>query len=213
MKKTGLLLLLLLVGSAQAAVFGVRVVGDNGEPIAGAAVCIGTHGNYRQFAALFTSTTGNVSVEVPNVPLVITVSKDRFSGMRLAEPAREYNLVKEIRLLEGVPGPRCRAGSSLASMTPSVDNRSLVVNRVIVEDGVYSLSLITDVTGEPSHYRISASVDFTDARWMRYAPSIQLSQKLLDSDSVFMQIRRFKSLTSGWIEARSDVISIDLPKL
>jgi len=58
---------------AHAAKFGVRVVDDNGIPVAGASVCIGLQGNYKQFAATFTDTQGQVVVEVPNVPLLVTV--------------------------------------------------------------------------------------------------------------------------------------------
>lgn len=210
--------LVLLAGSAQAATFGVKVLAANGEPIVGAAVCIGTHGNYRQFAARFTSGDGGVSVEVPNVPLVVTVSKDRFSGLRIAEPARQFNLIKEIRLVEGVPGPRCRAGSSVAVTEVAPDPRSLIVNEVVVKSAVANdagegLSLVPDVTGEPSHYRISDSITFGEAQWHRYTPAIQLPAKWRGNDSVYMQVRRFKSLSSGWIEARSHVVSIELPRI
>ena len=58
--------------SAHAAKFGVRVVTPEGQPIAGAAVCIGTAGDYKKFAALFTSVDGDVQVDVPPVPLVVT---------------------------------------------------------------------------------------------------------------------------------------------
>jgi len=218
MKKTGLFMLLaVLASSSQAATFGVKVVADNGQPIVGAAVCIGTHGNYRQFAAQFTSSTGDVSVEVPNVPLVVTVSKDRFSGMRIAEPARTFNLIKKIKLIEGVPGPRCRAGSSMAINSSAPDPRSLVVNRVQIktsaESGASSfLSLVPDVTGEPSHYRISDSFDITQAHWHRFTPAIRLPEKLRDKESIYMQVRRFKSRSTGWIEARSLVVSVPLPR-
>ena len=66
------------LGSAHAAKFGVRVVDDLGKPVAGASVCIGLEGNYKQFGAMFTGADGNAIVEVPNVPLVVTVSKTRF---------------------------------------------------------------------------------------------------------------------------------------
>ena len=66
---------------AQAARFGVRVVDAFGEPVAGASVCVGLEGNYRQFGTAFTDADGLADMlEVPNVPLVVTVSKTRFAG-------------------------------------------------------------------------------------------------------------------------------------
>jgi len=35
--------------------------------------------------------------------------------MRVQEPARGFNLIKDMTLIEGIPGPRCRADSALAS--------------------------------------------------------------------------------------------------
>lgn len=229
MKKTGLMVFLLLaVGTANAAKFGVRVVSESGEPIAGAAVCIGTHGNYRQFAAQFTSITGNVTVEVPNVPLVVTVSRNRFSGIRMAEPARSFNLVKEVRLLDDVPGPRCRAGSTLVNngSNGGDDSYLLGVDDIFVQTEssgiggtdsamteVAKMSLIPSVTGYPSHYRLSASTSFDESQWLEFSPAIALPARLHDKKSIYMQLRRRLDKNNGWIEARSDIVSFELPKL
>ena len=50
--------------TANSATFGVRVISDDGTPVSGAAVCIGTHGNYKQFGSFFTSTSGDVMVDL-----------------------------------------------------------------------------------------------------------------------------------------------------
>lgn len=100
--------------SAEASQFGVRVVDDAGEPVSGASVCVGLPGNYKQFGALFTNANGMAMTDVPNVPLVVTISKTRFSGIRMREPARGFSLIREVRLSDGTPGPRCKAGSTIA---------------------------------------------------------------------------------------------------
>lgn len=219
MKRVGVALLLLLAaGTVNAAKFGVKVVTESGEPIAGAAVCIGTHGNYRQFTAQFTSATGEVSVEVPNVPLVVTVSRNRFSGIRMAEPARQFNLIKEVKLLDDVPGPRCRAGSSLAK---GIGVDDIFVQAEKVADGVVGndlavesgFLLIPSVTGNPSHYRLSDSSSFAESSWLEYQAAIDLPENLYNKKSVYMQVRRLMTKKTGWIEARSDIVSFELPKL
>lgn len=203
-------LLVSLVSTAHAAKFGVKVVSEAGEPVPGVAVCIGTHGDYKQFGALFTSRSGDVTLDVPNVPLVVTISKNRFTGVRLAEPARRFNLVKEVKLIEGIPGPRCRAGSSLVDNSPG---HELTIQDVLVENGVYNVSLFPEVSGEPSHYRISADQSFANAKWKEYSSSIRLDQGLSQGGSVFLQMRKYTVVKNAWLEARSQVMNVAIPKL
>ncbi len=191
--------------SAVAGTFGVKVVNEAGQPVSGASVCVGLPGNYKQFGALFTDSNGQAIVEVPNMPIVVTVSKTRFSGMRISEPARGFNLIKEVTLAEGVPGPRCRAGSTLAS------NSSIVIDDIDVLEGVYSTTLRPTVSGEPSHYRVSRNKDFTGANWQPFGNDIALSSRLSDAPSVYLQMRRYEGSSNSWIEARSSVVTVQLP--
>ena len=204
-------LALLLGGNAHAAKFGVHVVSADGSPVAGAAVCIGTHGNYKQFGAFFTSSDGDVMVDVPAVPLVVTVSKNRFTGLRMTEPARRFNLVKEVKLLDGVPGPRCRADSAMAQVTGSEGAAGkLKINNVNVRDGVYSVSLQPLIDGQPSHYRVSENSSFRGADWKTFSSSINLEPNLIDSSAVYLQVRRYKSVAGAAIEAHSNVVRVSL---
>ena len=196
----------LLSSTANAGKFGVRVVNDSGEPVAGASVCVGLPGNYKQFGAMFTNSDGQAITEVPNIPFVVTVSKTRFSGMRISEPARGFNLIKQVTLSE-VPGPRCRAGSTVADANPP----AIVIGDVNIDEGVYSTTLKPAVSGEPDHYRVSASAEFSDARWQRFDSTISLSSSLADEPSVFLQMRRFEGNSTGWVEARSRVVTVQLP--
>jgi ribosomal protein L11 len=201
-----LLLACALVSPVNAAKFGVRVVDQNGVPVAGAAVCIGLQGDYKQFAAQFTDTSGNVMVDVPNVPLLVTVSKDRFTGVRTSEPARGFNILKEVKLKEGVPGPRCRAGSTLAEAMPNPP--SITVRDIAVTNGASRTVLQPNVTGEPSHYRISANENFDGAGWKRYSDQIALVGELNDSKKVYLQMRKMVGNSKASIETVSDVVTV-----
>ncbi|MEE9333395.1 MAG: hypothetical protein V3U65_04815 [Granulosicoccaceae bacterium] len=194
--------------SAQAAVFGVRVVDDTGAPVVGAAVCVGLQGNYKQFGAMFTDSSGTAKVDVPNVPLLVTVSKDRTAGVRMSEPARGYNLIKQVKLIDGVPGPRCRAGSSLA--TPDV--QQILIDNVAVREGIYSTTLNTSVRGNPSHYRVSDNEGFTDAKWHRFSKVITTAN-YPEAEILFLQMRRIEGTAKSWLEARSDVIEVRMNPL
>ncbi len=193
---------------ATAATFGVRVVDNNGAPVAGAAVCIGLQGNYKQFGATFTDSQGQVSVEVPNVPLLVTVSKDRFTGIRTTEPARSFNLLKQVKLLEGVPGPRCRAGSVLAESEPGVP--PITVSSIAVQAGPVSTTLAPDVTGEPSQYRVSTLKDFSDAKWKKFDNLIALNGALSDADKIYLQMRKRSGSSKAYLESVSDVLTVRL---
>lgn len=191
---------------AHAAKFGVRVVDDNGIPVAGASVCIGLQGNYKQFGATFTDSQGQVMVEVPNVPLLVTVSKDRFTGMRATEPARSYNLIKQVKLREGIPGPRCRAGSKIAQ-GPSAD---ISVTDIAVKTGAYNTIISPTVNGDPSHYRVSKDKDFNDATWKKFSNQIALAGNLSDSQKVYLQLRKRTGSSKAWMESRSQILTVRL---
>lgn len=196
---------LLTAQSATAAEFGVQVIDESGAPVLGASVCVGLPGNYKQFGAMFTDEDGQAIVEVPNVPIVVTVSKTRFSGIRINEPARRLNLIKQVTLAEGVPGPRCRAGSTLASES------SIVIEKVDVLEGANVTSLRPVVTGQPSHYRVSRTPDVTNSRWQSFETDIALSEGLSGEQEVYLQMRRFEGSSKSWIEARSVIVTVNLP--
>lgn len=197
------------VTPAHAAKFGVRVVDDRGLPIAGAAVCVGLQGNYKQFGATFTDSEGRVMLDVPNVPLLVTVSKDRFTGLRSIEPARSFNLLKQVKLREGVPGPRCRAGSALAENMPSPP--SIKVRDIAIMEGIYSTTLQPTVTGEPSHYRVSDNKEFEGARWQTFSSKIALASDLSELDKVYLQLRKRQGTSKAYLESHSDVLTVRLP--
>lgn len=193
--------------SSIAGQFAVRVLDEAGSPVSGASVCVGLPGNYKQFGALFTDFEGKATVTVPNVPIVVTVSKTRFSGTRISEPARDFNLVKEITLTEGVPGPRCRAGTTMAANPPVIK-----IADVNVRESGNAKTLTPIVSGEPSHYRLSNTADFEDNdRWIAYDSTIPLPSALSEEREIFLQMRRFEGTPNAWLEARSEVVTVQLP--
>lgn len=195
-----------LAAPVQAGQFGLRVLDTGGVPVEGASVCFGLPGNYRQFGVAFTDRDGMATMDVPNVPLIVTVSKTRFSGTRLSEPARGFNLVKDVVLQEGVPGPRCRAGSSIADAESSIK-----VEHVDVIEANDAIRLSLDVSGNPSHYRVSGSDAFDDASWLAFDNRIELPRNLSGQGLIFLQMRRYEGNEQAWLEARSSVVQVLLP--
>lgn len=185
-----------------------RVTDREGHPMPGVAVCVGMQGNYKRFGALFTDSSGMAMVEVPSVPLVVTVSKNRFTGTRITEPARRYALIKEVRLQEGVPGPRCKAGSSLVSAA-GVPN--LLVREIDIAGSPSSRLLRPNVSGSPSHYRIGESADLGGANWQPYAGEISLSAAQSAKNALYMQLRNRSGGGDAWVESVSNVITIVMP--
>jgi len=196
-----------MANPASAAQFGVRVVNPDGMPVVGASVCFGLPGNYRQFGAVFTDLDGQAVAEVPNVPFVVTVSKTRFSGLRLSEPARGFNLIKQVTLAEGTPGPRCKAGSTLADATES----SIRIERIQISTDNRTTRLVPEATGEPTEYRIGDTPDFFSAPWKRFDESIQISGSLAEGEKLYLQLRRYEGNDKGWVEARSRTETVFLP--
>lgn len=195
---------------AHAVKFGVRVVGADGAPVAGAAVCIGTAGNYKQFGALFTSADGDVMIDVPSVPLVVTVSKNRFSGVRMSEPARRFNIVKTVKLHDGVPGPRCRAGSSLASSDSQQSAPAgIKIGNVSIRENAFNVAVIPQVTGNANSYRLSRSESMTNAKWRNFTSSIMVDPNLLGG-TVYLQVRRYQQVKGASLEAHSNVVPVNL---
>ena len=196
-----------LASSVNAVQFGVRVVDDSGTPVSGASVCFGLPGSYQQFGALFTDNDGQAITDVPNIPFVVTVSKTRFSAIRINEPGRGFNLIKQVTLTEGTPGPRCKAGSTLADGGQS----SIVVDRVEVLTDVDVPRLLPTATGEPTEYRLSTTQDIEFAAWSRLEEFIQLPRAMAGEEEVFLQLRRYEGNRTAWLEARSSVVKVFLP--
>lgn len=207
---TSILAVLGLVASvastpAYAAKFGVKIVNEAGQAVEGAAVCAGLPGNSTQFGSSLTDASGLAMLEVPSVPFVVKVSKHRVGAMKINEPARGFNLIKQITLKQNSVGTKCFVEGLETSQS------SVRISNVEVTDNVFTTTLKPTVIGEPTQYRVSRSSTFNGAKWKRFETSIPLSASLSEEDEVYIQIRRYKSVNKSWIEARSDVVNVKLP--
>jgi len=187
---------LLATPSLHAAKFGVTLVDATGQPVSGAAVCIGLAGSYSQFGSAHTDENGFAILDVPTAPTVVTI---------LTEPARNFNLIKKIQLTPGSQNVRCEVDDFEASAS------SVKIGNVLVSESAFSTVLRPNVSGEPTEYRVSRIPSFTASSWQRFESTIALSTRLSEEDEVFLQMRRFKGSGSSWIEARSEVVSVQLP--
>ncbi|MFT6301015.1 MAG: hypothetical protein ACI9XK_002767 [Granulosicoccus sp.] len=191
--------------SASAAKFGVKIVNESGQAVEGAAVCVGMPGNYTQFGSLLTDESGLAMLDVPLVPFVLTVSKSQLGAIKMNEPARGYNLIKQLTLMQGTFGPKCNVVGLVKSES------SVRISDVQITDNTFATTLKLQVVGEPTEYRIGRSSSFTGAQWKRFDTSIPLSASLSEENEVYIQMRRYKGLNKSWIEARSDIVTVKLP--
>jgi len=198
--------LLMTTPSIHAAQFGVSVIDSAGQPVSGASVCLGIHGKYAQYGSARTDENGQVLMDVPRVPMILTISKNSFSSVRTSEPARGFNLIKQIELSKGHPNVLCQAGS------PPVSESSVRIGNVLVSESTFSTVLEPTVSGEPTQYRVSRSPSFTGSKWQRFESTIALSTRLSEENEVYLQMRRYKGTSKSWIEARSEVVSVRLPE-
>lgn len=195
-----------LIGAsrAEAADFGVRVVDEYGQPIAGAAVCLGTAAQVDQFGTYVTSPDGHVLLnDAPRTALNIVVSKKDYQGVRFMEPLRSYNMVTEVTLLLDGEGPVCHS-PELAQQEEEKRHLSIANLYASKNGSVYTIQ--SDIDGQPSHYRISTRKDFKDAKWLPYNKRVKFWGQT-DGD-LFYQVKRFTGGKTGWLEARSHVASI-----
>ena len=195
------------LGDARAARYGVRVVDAAGLPVAGASVCIGLDGDFERYGTAFTDADGRIRlVDVPRVPLVVTVSKSRFSGARLTEPARRYDVVRELELAsDGRPGPRCRAVRTLAGDPPYIELRGADVER---RGGTTTLR--PRGSGRAVEYRVAREEAWLGNDWRTLDGPIALPAALAGAPAVALQLRRRVGGRDGWIEGLSNVVTVEL---
>ncbi|MCB1755699.1 MAG: hypothetical protein KDJ38_09265, partial [Gammaproteobacteria bacterium] len=158
---------LVMASQAEAAGFGVRVVDEFGKPLSGAAVCVGTEGKVDQFGRYVTSVDGDIMIEdLPQVPLSVTVSKQSYQGVQFFEPVRNWNLIKQVTLLLDGEGPTC---SDTGMVLEENDRRSLTIGHLQVSGNSGNYTIDSEISGDPSHYRVSDRRDFKGATWKPYS--------------------------------------------
>lgn len=202
--------LLLLALDASAADVEVKVVSKtSGEPLTGAAVCLGTTADSDQFGALLTGPDGRASFsEVPHTRLVLTASKSGFLGYQALRSAGDYDRVIVVSLAKGGLGPVCHtaqpAPQTVAAST-SLHIGSLRVNDGSAETTNRSVALSAVVSGKPTHYRASEDPEFRDADWQPFAASARfLLSPSPGKKTVYYQVRRYREVNGASVQSVSN---------
>lgn len=199
----------LLAPSAPAAEVRVQVVDAVGRaPLADAAVCLGTPADATQFGAVRTGAGGEVRFsDVPDTPLLLTVSRDQYRGYQRRHPAKRFDVVLEVALHTGGLGPACnapvRAGQAQQERL-AINGFTLNAGRAVTRQRRVLLS--AQVLGNPTHFRVSERADFSDADWQPFSlpSSFHLSQARGDK-VVYFQVRRFRDAGSASMQTLSSV--------
>ena len=185
----------------------------SGTPLEGAAVCLGTGADPRQFGALRSSADGTVVFEdILDAPLSLTVSRTGFRGERRDLAGLRSDRVLTVLLPRGGLGPRCDAP------TAGDDARGLTISNFRIDGGAAStqrrrVTLDFRTAGEATHYRASESQDFADARWqpLNDQPMFELSAGGGEK-RVYLQVRKHRQTEGVSLETSSEIVSdsIDL---
>lgn len=204
--------LLGFAGLLQAASLDVRVIDrDSRQPLSGAAICLGTSANPRQFGALRTDAYGQVAYrDLPEAPLVLTVSNDGYRGHRSQHQLRGFDLKLEVPLPSGGLGPSCDLPAVQADREQLAmdDERWLALEQVRVTrdaEQPQTVQLRLTARGEPTHYRLAASADLSDSRWQPYLEQVTWRESEGKAEALYLQLRRFQGDSGAVVERLSAV--------
>jgi hypothetical protein len=201
----GLLTAFAGVSMVNAATVGVRIVDELGQPLSGAAVCFGTAANKEQFGSYITGVDGDIVLhDLPHVALILTISKEKYQGVEMHQPGRNWNLISEVMLLENGIGPVCKHDTFEVTDI----KRGLEIQRLDVEKNRSFIKIGSQVTGEPSHYRVSQDKSFNGAKWLPYKKTVKYWGAV--QGSLYFQVKRFTGMKKGWLEARSYVANVSV---
>lgn len=204
--------------TAQAAKIGVRVLDANsGLPVANASVCLGTASDPTIYGTGVTSFAGLALYDnVPEKPVLITVSKRNFRGIALQTFPKKDNVVTDVLVTEGLSSKRCRA-LKLVNLKPGItqgeptdDVWPMTIDALsYFPSGDDGFSFLAYVRGRPTHYRVSTDPEFMDAEWIAYSDVFHYSplQRDQGKSALYFQLRKLVEVEGGKIEAVSDVLS------
>lgn len=208
----------LVSGTANAAKVGVRVLDANsGLPVPHASVCLGTASNPSIYGTGVTSISGVALYDnVPEKPVLITVSKRNFRGIALQTFPRKNNVITDVLVTEGLSSKRCRA-LKMVGLKPGIskgDNSEASWPMAITAlsyfpSGDDGFSFLAYVKGKPTHYRVSTDPEFSDAEWRTYSDVFHFSPLGSDrgKDQLYFQLRKLIDVDGGNIEAVSEVMT------
>jgi hypothetical protein len=197
----------------MAAELKVRVVDQRtGEPLHRAAVCLGTDADKEQFGAKRTASDGVAAFsDVPEIPLVLTVSKSPFRGYQSRPRAMSFNRTIMVPMPIGGLGPVCMAAAADADAPGRANSLSVSGFRINQDERQTTSPKVTmsfGIFGTPTHYRASENPNFVGADWVPFqsSPSFQLSPGAGEK-TLYFQVRRYSKVAGASMEALSEVVS------
>lgn len=208
----GCLLWLAAAASASAADLTVEVRPRGGDgPLAGAAVCLGTAANPRQFGAFRSGADGRVVFrDLPRGTHLLTVSGEGYLGIGRVLESLTLDRVIQVELSRGGGGPLCEA--------PPVSGQGEIVSGLRIEgfrlDGGAAVTRDPEVSldhrleGDANQYRASEHADFAGASWQPYTsrPVFRLGDGRGEK-RVYFQVRRYVAVGESSLETLSPVVS------
>ncbi|MEM7206947.1 MAG: hypothetical protein AAF434_03905 [Pseudomonadota bacterium] len=184
--------------------------GQLGKSLSGAAVCLGTPANPVQFGGQLTQENGHaVFDDVPETPLVLTISRTDYTGYQRTHGAKQFDITLQVGLQSGGLGPLCELGelSNLPQMTDgAITVSALKLNGGARSTGSREITINASTTGAPTHYRVAEHWSFDGAEWLELSgtPKFTLSRGA-GSKAIYFQVRRLKSLAGGEVESLSGI--------
>ncbi len=207
-----LLALFAISSAVYAADVEVRVMSTvHDTPMANAAVCLGTPAVPEQFGARRTDTEGRISFQnVPETPLLLTVSMPQHKGERRVLTATQNDRAISVALKRGGGGATCSAPleDSLVNMGTGIRVTACSINRGVASTSSRNVTLQCAAAGTPTHYRASEHPDFRDADWRPYEPSVRFELSPgTGNKTVYYQARRSSESSGASLQMVSNTAS------
>lgn len=207
---------LAISGTASAGKIGVRVLDANsGLPVPNASVCLGTASDPSIYGTGVTSYTGVALYDnVPEKPILITVSKRNFRGIALQTFPSKEDVITDVLVTEGLSSKRCKA-LKMVSFEPGITKGGateaewpIAISALsYFPSGDDGFSFLAYVEGKPTHYRVSTDPEFKGAEWKAYTDVMNYSPSQSDEGKaeLYFQLRKLVDVDGGNIEAVSEV--------
>jgi len=181
-----------------------------GNALEHASVCLGTPANPVQFGGQFTGENGYaVFEEVPETPLILTVSRPEYTGYQRRQTARRFDITLRVGLATGGLGPICDLGE--VEISPALTDGPVTISTFRLDDvapsgGGREVRLNAVVTGNPTHYRVAEHWGFEGVEWIEYKsqPLHEISEGAGEK-RVYFQVRRMKQLDGAQVESLSGI--------
>jgi hypothetical protein len=184
---------------------------QSGQPLQGAAVCLGTNARVDQFGAQRTDRNGVVRFnDVRPYEIVLTASRQGYQGrQQLLEPVYESRVLI-VKLVTGGGGAECAAPVAETQPASGLLITTIQVRRDPVATTAGGVLVSARLNGDANQIRISEQADFTGASWQPYSATVPYSMSAAAGlKTLFVQVRRVSQLQGAEIEVASPVSKVN----